>query len=358
MNPKKIKKLIDKYQQEIFKYSSDNNVKLRQLEDLKTTLSINQNLLYDCVKKRAGKNEDINILINNNKKLWKENENLINQKNELDLRTTKLQALIEDTPSEIREKINNFNIVNNKMKNELIQKDNNIEKLKNELEKTRNNALFKTARTEIFITEPSKSNVEVNNELISTKKILNKVLQMHNIEKKKCNQLNSEIEELQEELKNSREIAIKKQNEYNNKLKEILSSYPENSLKNEKVIKFDLEKFNNLLDGDEEGNDDFEEEEEQESEDSSEENDVHKKPKAKQNELNILTEQYEKLKKQNEDYENKISNYKRIYKRIKTKINNLKQSPNNGERTQKKINGINRNNIEHKANEVNDNLNV
>ena len=37
-----------------------------------------------------------------------------------------------------------------------------------------------------------------------------------------------------------------------------------------------------------------------------------KKPKSKQKELEMLTEQYNKLKKQNEEYEKKINNYKKI----------------------------------------------
>ena len=53
------------------------------------------------------------------------------------MKTAKLQELIEDTPTQIREEINSINIENNKMKNELIQKDNTIKKLKADLEKVR-----------------------------------------------------------------------------------------------------------------------------------------------------------------------------------------------------------------------------
>ena len=56
----------------------------------------------------------------------------------------------------------------------------------------------------------------------------------------------------------------------------------------------------------------------------------------------MLTEQYNKLKKQNEEYEKKINNYKKIYKDLKNKINNLKQMPNSNDRSQRKFgnNGI------------------
>ena len=102
------------------------------------------------------------------------------------MKTAKLQELIEDTPTQIREEINNLNIQNNKMKNELVQKDNTIKKLKNDLEKARKNALFKTARTEVLVTEPTKTNVEINHELLNTKTILAKVSVMQ----KKKEQLN------------------------------------------------------------------------------------------------------------------------------------------------------------------------
>ena len=101
------------------------------------------------------------------------------------MKTAKLQELIEDTPTQIRKEINNINIQNNKMKKELVQKDNTIKKLKNDLEKARKNALFKTARKEMLVTGPTKINVEINHELLNTKAILAKVTSMYTTEKRK-----------------------------------------------------------------------------------------------------------------------------------------------------------------------------
>ena len=166
---KTTKKLLNNYQNTISKYATENEQLTRQLEDLKTTLTLNQNLLYDFIKSSIGEDEKINNLINESKSLWNENVSLIKQKNDLEMKTAKLQELIEDTPTQIREEINNINIQNNKMKNELVQKDNTIKKLKNDLEKARKNAFFKTARTEVLVTEPSKTNVEINHELLNIK---------------------------------------------------------------------------------------------------------------------------------------------------------------------------------------------
>ena len=340
---KTTKKLLTNYQNTISKYTTENEQLTRQLEDLKTTLTLNQNLLYDFIKSSVGEDEKINNLINESKSLWNENESLIKQKNELEMKTAKLQELIEDTPTQIREEINNINIQNNKMKNELVQKDNTIKKLKNDLEKARKNALFKTARTEILVTEPTKTNVEINHELLNTKTILAKVTSMHALEKKKANKLDKEVKSLQEEVVKLRKTAIDLRDEFNKKINnnEIQNNKDGNNINN---IPLNIKGFNLLVDQNEEENEE-EEDEEQESEGTSEEEDSYegkKKPKNKQKELDMLTEQYNKLKKQNEEYEKKINNYKKIYKDLKNKINNLKQMPNSNERSQRKFgnNGI------------------
>jgi len=261
------------------------------------------------------------------------------------MKTAKLQELIEDTPTQIREEINLINAQNNKMKIELVQKDNTIKKLKNDLEKARKNALFKTARTEILVTEPTKTNVEINHELLNTKTILTKVSAMHAAEKKRANKLDKEVKTLQDEVAKLRKTAIDLRDEFNSKMKETGGKKGDNKNMIENNFPLNIKGFNFLVDKNEEENDDEEEEEEQESEGSSEEEDSYegkKKPKSKQKELELLTDQYNKLKKQNEEYEKKINNYKKIYKDLKNKINNLKQMPNSNERSQRKFgnNGI------------------
>ena len=342
---KTTKKLLTNYQNTISKYASENEQLTRQLEDLKTTLTLNQNLLYDFIKSSVGEDESITALINESKTLWAENESLIKQKNDLEMKTAKLQELIEDTPTQIREEINLINAQNNKMKIELVQKDNTIKKLKSDLEKARKNALFKTARMEILVTEPTKTNVEINHELLNTKTILTKVSAMHAAEKKKANKLDKEVKTLQDEVAKLRKTAIELRDEFNSKVKESGGKKGDKNII-ENNFPLNIKGFNFLVDKNEEENEDEEEEEEeQESEGSSEEDDSFegkKKPKSKQKELELLTEQYNKLKKQNEEYEKKINNYKKIYKDLKNKINNLKQMHNSNERSQRKFgnNGI------------------
>ena len=318
---KTTKKLLTNYQNTISKYASENEQLTRQLEDLKTTLTLNQNLLYDFIKSSVGEDESITALINESKTLWAENESLIKQKNDLEMKTAKLQELIEDTPTQIREEINLINAQNNKMKIELVQKDNTIKKLKSDLEKARKNALFKTARMEILVTEPTKTNVEINHELLNTKTILTKVSAMHAAEKKKANKLDKEVKTLQDEVAKLRKTAIELRDEFNSKVKESGGKKGDKNII-ENNFPLNIKGFNFLVDKNEEKK--------------------KKKPKSKQKELELLTEQYNKLKKQNEEYEKKINNYKKIYKDLKNKINNLKQMPNSNERSQRKFgnNGI------------------
>ena len=271
---KTTKKLLNNCQNTISKYATENEQLTRQLEDLKTTLTLNQNLLYDFIKSSIGEDEKINNLINESKSLWNENVSLIKQKNDLEMKTAKLQELIEDTPTQIREEINNINIQNNKMKNELVQKDNTIKKLKNDLEKARKNAFFKTARTEVLVTEPSKTNVEINHELLNTKTILAKVTSMHAAEKKRANKLDKEVKSLQEEVVKLRKTAIDLREEFNTKVKQNENKNKDGTTPNDINFPLNIKGFNFLVDkGDDENEEEEEEEEEQESEGLSEDDD-------------------------------------------------------------------------------------
>lgn len=351
---KTTKKLIASYQSTIAKYTKENADLLSQLQDLKTTLALNQDLLYDFISNSLGENNEIEKLINESKVLWKENEKLVQEKNELEIKTSKLQELIEDTPTEIREELKNINASNEKMKAQLMQKDAMIKKLKADLEKARKNALFKTARTEILVTEPTRINVEINHELLNTKSILSKVSKMHATEKKKADKLDKEVKSLQEEVIALRRNITSEGAFGNGKNTSNLQSDPDedndigqspgkkikttsgigNKLNFGKVtegkqMQTQIPNANKNKDFSAVSSDGGEEEEgESESSDSANSYDLRKekkKPKSKQKELDMLTEEYNKLKKINEEYESKIQKYKTIYKDMKSKIQNLNQ---------------------------------
>ena len=374
---KTTKKLISTYQSTISHYTSENEALSSQLEDLKTTLALNQNLLYDFISSTIGKDEEVSKLIAESKTLWKENEQLIKQKNELEMKTSKLQELIEDTPTEIREELKQINESNEKMKLLLVQKEQTIKKLKTDLEKARKNALFKTARTEVLVTEPTKINVEINHELLNTKAILLKVTSMHAQEKKKADKLDKEVKTLQEEV-----IALRRNtttmdgNNGNNNTSYFCSEMEgdEDNKTHSNVVGATNEKkvmttsgvvpklnFGNFEKKQvytqaivkKNNNDPFkvissssEAEDEDAESDESDDNMPNfkkgkKKPKSKQKELDMLTEEYNKLKKQNEEYENKIQKYKAIYKDMKSKIQNLNQMSRGQLKSERRQNNMN-----------------
>ncbi len=345
---KTTKKLISTYKNTISHYTAENEMLTSQLQDLKTTLSLNQNLLYDFITKSIGEDNEITNLINESKNLWQENEQLIKEKNDLEMKASKLQELIEDTPTEIREEIKLINISNNKMKNELIQKDNTIKKLKSELEKARKNALFKTARTEILVTEPTKTNVEINHELLNTKAILSKVSNMHALEKKKAARLDKEVKALQDEVialrKNNTLADNNNENDNDNKFNDLGKNKTFTNSGNKNDVKSNQNKKKN--DDDESNSDDDNKESEENSDDIDNietELKKKKKPKTKQKELDMLTEEFNKLKTQNEEYEKKIQKYKKIYKDMKQKIKNLNQMSKNQIKSERRhnLNNIN-----------------
>lgn len=380
---KTTKKLISTYQSTISHYTSENEALSSQLEDLKTTLALNQNLLYDFISSTIGKDEEVSKLIAESKTLWKENEQLIKQKNELEMKTSKLQELIEDTPTEIREELKQINESNEKMKLLLVQKEQTIKKLKTDLEKARKNALFKTARTEVLVTEPTKINVEINHELLNTKAILLKVTSMHAQEKKKADKLDKEVKTLQEEVialrrntttmdgnngnNNTSYFCSEMEGDEDNKTHSNVVGATDNiKATNEKKVmttsgvvpklnfgNFEKKQVYTQAIVKKNNNDPFkvissssEAEDEDAESDESDDNMPNfkkgkKKPKSKQKELDMLTEEYNKLKKQNEEYENKIQKYKAIYKDMKSKIQNLNQMSRGQLKSERRQNNMN-----------------
>ena len=327
-DPKTKNKLISQYQTIISSYTSENKRLLSQIEDLKTTLNINQNLLYHFISTKLGENENIKNIINKSKNLWEQNELLIDNKNNIEMKTDKLQKHMEQIPSQIREEVNNISVQINKKKNDLIQKDNAIKKLKIDLEKTRKSAFFKTARTEVLVTGPTKLNLEISQELSNAKNILSKVSNKHSKEKKKSDKLEKEVKNLRDEMIKLKKDSINLNNKINKiNIKNNQISESVKSLNDEHIFLENMG-YNISVENNEK---EYEEEEKEESDESSDDNNSEgnrKNKAAKEKEFKYLEEQYSKLKNQIEDYEKKINTYKETYKEYITKIEKLKNENN------------------------------
>lgn len=294
-------KLTKIYQDVITNYSSDNKYKINQLNDLKATLNINQNLLYNYINSSELKEEDKINLFNKYTILREKIESLLKLSQIIELKIHKLETMKEIIPVEIKEEINDLVIKNNIRKNEITEKDIIIKKIKQDLERTRNNALFKEPKLETFITEPTKKSLEKNEELLLGKSIMIKVTRRHSQKKKFANKLKKQLKS------------------FKNELNEIKKDTPE-LFKNDDYLK--LTGYNN----NEENEEEYEDEDDKNG--SSEESfELDKKSeKQKKKEFTELEEKYNKLIKDYESYEGKIKEYKKLYKKMKSQLTKIKEN--------------------------------
>ncbi len=322
------KKLAEQYQAAISKYSPENMKLEIQINDLKTTLNLNQELLYHSLTNisNANNKEDsdkIKSMVEKCKDLWEKNESLIETKNQVEMKIDKLKKAIDEAPSLIRDEINNISVLNNKKKTDLLLKENIIKKLKTDLEKTRKNAFFKTARTEVLVTEPTKISLEINQDLLIAKSILSKVSNMHSKEKKRSNKLEREAKNLREEMNKLKKKAI---NLYISNLNKNEIKESTKSVSDENNFLVNLG-YNLAVENKDDG--EVEEEEKEESEESSEEENSEEndeKEEEKTKELEKLNEQYNKLKDKIDEYQKLINQHKEEYKTLKKKMDELKNT--------------------------------
>ena len=299
-------KLYKQYNDVISKYSVENKNLKDKLVDSKETVMLNHKLLYDIMTSYNLDKQEIKKLIDKLENVLEKNENLIEMKKKIEINTYKLRILMENISIEINEELNDLAIKNNESKNELTLKDNLINRLKQELERARKNALFKEARTEIYVTPPTKKNIEKNVELIDAKFIISKASDKQSKNKKIANQLKKELDKLKTELK-----------ELKNKIQKD---------KNDDNFYLNIKGYNIAVDNEEE---DYEEEEEKE--DSSEEDDQReegKNKKKKEKEFNQLKVKYEELKSTYDDSQRKINEYKKKFKKIKQEIEKIEEKIN------------------------------
>ncbi len=299
---KTTEKLIKLYNNAISEYTSENYKLKKELIDSKATLDINYNLIYNYKMGSEKEQGQIIDLINKSKNILKKIELLMLNKKNIEIRIFKLKELIEYIPIQINVELNNLQNNNNITKNEISKKENQIKKLKQDLEKTRKNCLFKEARTEVYVIEPTKKNIDKNDELIDAKNILGKVIEKHSNTKKFANKLKKELKKLR------------------NILNELKNKVP----KDFEQLVFKLN-YNILVEKEEE---EIEEEEKEESEEDDDEENG-KITKKKEKEYSQLKEKYNLLKKEYEISQKNINEYKKIYRKINEKINNIEETINN-----------------------------
>ena len=163
------KKLIEDYKSTIIKMSSENSLLQKQISDIETTLNINQNILYNMIlNSSTEKNlEEKKNLINTLKNLWKENINLLENKNIIQEKLSNLQEASEELPNKIREEMFYYQKRNEKDKVEIKKLEEKITNLQENLKNIRRNNFHKDATIEEYVTSPNKKNVENNHEILN-----------------------------------------------------------------------------------------------------------------------------------------------------------------------------------------------
>ena len=312
------KKLIEDYKSTIIKMSSENSLLQKQISDIETTLNINQNILYNMILNSSKEKylEEKKNLINTLKNLWKENINLLENKNIIQEKLSNLQEASEELPNKIREEMFYYQKRNEKDKVEIKKLEEKITNLQENLKNIRRNNFHKDATIEVYVTSPNKKNVENNHEILNIISILDKLKDLPQKKEETAKKIKLEVDQLIKQVK------LLKQNFYqkNNNINDITKINEEDI---NKYVKENIINYNLLADENEIEIDSDEENEEEENDDDNKYNNGSKNLKI---ELDKLIKEYEEMKIQCKEYEKIIEEHKRKYKNVEGKINSLKQS--------------------------------
>ena len=205
------KKIISSYAEKVNFYMKENKLLKSELEDAKTTLEINKEILYKNLHSDIkDKNQNIlKKLKEENDRLTKRTEELYKDKINLEKKLYKCQQDLEDLIVQRQDKEDNEQINLFKFDNLLKEKDSIILQLKKELTK-----FYKddNSTKEIIICEPDKINVELNNELVETRELIIKFSKLLQLEKRKTSDQEKQIEKLNQKLQNIKKKKRVKEN--------------------------------------------------------------------------------------------------------------------------------------------------
>ena len=195
------KKIISSYAEKVNFYMKENKLLKSELEDAKTTLEINKEILYKNLHSDIKDKNQIILkkLKEENDRLTKRTEELYKDKINLEKKLYKCQQDLEDLIVQRQDKEDNEQINLFKFDNLLKEKDSIILQLKKELTK-----FYKddNSTKEIIICEPDKINVELNNELVETRELIIKFSRLLQLEKRKTSDQEKQIEKLNQKLQN------------------------------------------------------------------------------------------------------------------------------------------------------------
>lgn len=214
---KTAKKLINEYAEKINILTRENQLLKKQLEDAHTSLKLNKDILYTHFSQKVNKDSSQLIidLQKENTRLSEKVESLYKEKVEATKTIYKLQEELEDKTQKERdlsEKEKSKKFVDD---NKLIEKENKIIALQKQLDKIRHNSNNKDKVKIVYIGDPNKFNVEMNSELVTTRTLIKKYSALLQREKLTTQKLNSQIKDMENNLKSTGANTNKNSNEIN-----------------------------------------------------------------------------------------------------------------------------------------------
>ena len=207
-DPQTAKKIINEYANQINLLSRENKVLKKQLEDSKISLQINKEILYSHIKSKKNVSEECDSIIAD---LKKENERLndkiawlFSEKGELAKKLYNLQDSLNDKLTQENNYIEKERTEKFLFENKLKEKEFQIESLKKQLEffkkNAKNNTITNFGVNEIYIGDPNKFNIEINNELTMSRAIIKKYIYLNQQERDNTKILKNKIKNLENKV--------------------------------------------------------------------------------------------------------------------------------------------------------------
>ena len=210
------KKLLSLYAEKVNFYMKENKALQMELNDTKTSLEINKEILYKQLNKVV-KEKEKKVLIKlkeENDRLNKKNSELYKNKIELEKKLYIIQQQLDESLMKNQELLDNQNTEIFLIENKIKEKDNLIFQLKKEINKYYKEDFNSTK--ELIICDPDKVNIEMNNELCETRELIGKYSRIIHDEKRK-----SEFQEKQIERLNNKILVLKKKKKIKEKMENI-----------------------------------------------------------------------------------------------------------------------------------------
>ena len=171
-----------------------------QVEDLKTTLKINKDLFFKNINQDKN-NEDtlLSQMRAENARISRKIDEMFEEKTLIEKKLYKLQQVFEDRMNSDREIIEKLNEKIFIYENKFVEKKDSMNIMKGLINRQIINEMSQKFRY-VYVVDPTKSNIDLNNELNYTRDILAKISKLINSEKIKNDTMENQIKNLQQEL--------------------------------------------------------------------------------------------------------------------------------------------------------------